>query len=129
MKKRIIALVSLIAVMLACVPGFAVHTECEHTECGHKEGEIEVFFEEDIDEALKKRITASFTGEEPEVQPLSILCIFGHNLSTHQAASISHKVYAAAPRCQQNTYLITACSRCDYLEREWLNSIRIHCCS
>jgi len=61
----------------------------------------------------------------------NILCLFGHNTARTTTREIIHRQYATAPRCHENTYDVTYCTRsgCNYISYTLTGSARIYCCS
>jgi len=93
-------------------------------------GESEIIFD-DIDcEETMQLIIATLNGEIL-ITPNSILCIFGHSISTGTARVIDHRVWTAAPRCRETTYRVQHCTRsgCNHMVLTQLTQFRIHCCA
>ena len=60
-----------------------------------------------------------------------LLCIlFGHNLATTSVLEITHNVYTTSPKCVENEYTCTYCTRdsCDYIVKELIYSGRTAIC-
>lgn len=63
-------------------------------------------------------------GDDPD----NIICdIFGHKTTTEEVIAVQHCVYPTPPRCLQETYLVTTCSRCNYVDHQLLSSYCIDC--
>lgn len=68
--------------------------------------------------------------ENAEVSmPYGFTCtILGHKTQTTSTSVIEHKVRATNPRCLESFYKVTSCSRCDYVDIEFLTDVYISCC-
>ena len=91
-----------------------------------------VVFEQDtqLSEVKQKQIADLLVyGESPiETYELSFCWLFGHDYVEDTVYTITHKVYAASPRCLRERYNVTTCSKCDYNETELVSRERIVCC-
>lgn len=54
--------------------------------------------------------------------------MFGHNTTTESFSVIEHCVRNDQPRCLKTIQEVTACSRCDYVSTNVLNTSYIMCC-
>lgn len=54
--------------------------------------------------------------------------MFGHNTTTESFTVIEHCVRDEQPRCVKTLQDVTACSRCDYVSTEIINSYYVMCC-
>ena len=52
----------------------------------------------------------------------------GHDYQYDYVAAVHHRVLEKAPRCEQTTYEVETCSRCDHLEYSPLTTVYINCC-
>lgn len=121
---RLTVLVLLIA--MSCIAVFAQDTTHD------KSNDIEIIFEIDsvFTDSQKQNIIKHFTGEDGHTASVKgILCLFGHNLTTERVQYITHRYYASIPRCLQETYDVSTCSRCDYTSSTFVSSRRVPCCS
>jgi len=41
---------------------------------------------------------------------------------------IRHRVYAVVPKCVYEKFVVSTCTRCDYIKTECIYSERIFCC-
>ncbi len=64
-----------------------------------------------------------------DVQPYGLLCsVVGHDFENLTVVKTTHKKYATSPRCLEEVYRVSRCTRCDYIETVLLSSTRIICC-
>lgn len=98
--------------------------------CAHCVGEAEVIICDDVSPETAAKIKAHFSGIGSEQQAAKgILCtLFGHNLDTGVAKTITHKVRATSPRCLEETYEYQVCTRCDFSDSILIGSRYIVCC-
>lgn len=94
------------------------------------------------DATVKFEADSKFTSEEQqhiaelliygsdEVSPCGILCsLFGHSYETEIVTLINHRYRATAPRCLEEQYKVSKCSRCGDTQQTLLSSGYINCCS
>lgn len=131
MKKifRITILTLLIA--MSCISSFALNATYDiHSNDVHSE----VIFAPDSEftEFQKQNIINHFMVTQEEANTVSvegILCLlFGHDLTTERMEYRIHRYYASIPRCLQEMYDISICSRCDYMSSTLVFSMRVPCC-
>lgn len=120
-------MVVIISISLFAMPTSAAEVEETHTH-------IEVYFEdENLSEEFKEKATAYFLngGQETEgVTTYGITCsLFGHKLETTTTRTITHKARTTAPKCLQQYYNYSSCSRCNYEESQLISSSYIYCCA
>lgn len=131
MKSRRLVSLLLACTFLFCmfaVPAAAAE-ESVFFECdGHM---CEMTFDEDTTPEMQQKIIDSMTGEESgEVEVQNVTCsLFGHKYTTEKKPMVTHKVYAAAPRCIKRIFNVKTCSRCGDVDTEVLSTTRIYCCS
>lgn len=63
------------------------------------------------------------------VQPLNLLCIFGHSTQSGIIYTTEHNAYSTAPRCREITSYVDYCTRsgCSYSTVTSESSYRISC--
>lgn len=118
---RLTVLILLIA--MSCMASFALNPTYDSHE---------VIFASDsaFTEFQKQNIINHFTGtDDHAVSVQGILCLFGHNLTTGSCQYVTHRYYASVPRCLQEIYDVSTCSRCDYTSSTFVSSTRIGCCT
>lgn len=95
--------------------------------------ELMVVFAEDtaFTEEEQQRIIRHLCGEEHDgASTYNLLCnVFGHKYTTEQVTTISHCVYTSSPRCVENIYIVSTCSRCEDTNSTLNDTTRIYCCS
>ena len=100
----------------------------------YEDGKITVTFSENcsLSSEEKEHIAATLVYGESStgttVQPRSWCWLTGHDYIYNSVSAITHKVYASAPRCVEDLYTVTTCSKCDYEEIELLSTLNIYCC-
>ncbi len=92
-----------------------------------------IIHNEDISEETKEKLIAFYS--DPESQnntstTYGLTCtLFGHKLEASVVTTITHKVNATAPRCQEKRYDYESCTRCDYENSTLIGTTYIYCCS
>lgn len=125
--KSLLSLILATAISLSIlsIPAFAENTEEEHTH-------IEIIFDGDVSDEYKEKATHYFlSGEENEDDSCTygIICqMNGHNLETNNIKKITHKVNKLDPKCLEEIYRYSACTRCSYETSTLLSSRYISCC-
>lgn len=131
--KRIIS-VTLTVLLLAALclqPVFADDEDYIVIECGN----TTVYFNADTEFTAEEReaIALVLAGEEQQHShggddPDNIICdIFGHKTTTEEVTAVTHCVLPTPPRCRQDIYLVTTCSRCDYIDHQLISTSYIDC--
>ena len=90
-----------------------------------------VIFEADSEFSVEQQeIIANFiVNPEYGIAKVNIICdIFGHKNTIEGVTTITHKVSAESPRCLQELFTITTCSRCDQTTVERDAYFYISCC-
>ena len=83
-------------------------------------------FSADKHEVIAQRLLSL---AEDEVQTYGLMCtLFGHKFETSEISVITHKVYQYAPRCKDEAYDVSICTRCDYQEQTLITTSYIDCC-
>lgn len=62
------------------------------------------------------------------VQPRSWCWLTGHDSKTEYVTIITHKKYDTVPRCLEEVYEVTTCSKCDLYDMVLISGMRIACC-
>ena len=63
------------------------------------------------------------------VAQANLICnIFGHKNTTEGVTTITHKIFEESPRCMQENFIVTTCSRCDEYTVERASYYYITCC-
>lgn len=132
MKYTVVRIVSLLLVLSMLVPVYTlaadVETDSVYTFV-YEDRTIEID-STDLTYEQAKMIADRIVYGDSEVSTYGILCLFGHDIATTHAQEITHKEYAAAPRCVRRLYKVDYCTRssCSHSEATLLSTIRIPCC-
>ncbi len=92
---------------------------------------VTVFFDVDsqFSAEQQKNIAQLLVNPEHGVSQANLICdIFGHKNSIEGVTTITHKVSATSPRCLQELFTITTCSRCNESVVERNAIYYISCC-
>jgi hypothetical protein len=94
----------------------------------------EVFTEivvEGVECCQKEQLIISTLSDEEIMSTMSILCIFGHSMSTGTVIEINHRFWASAPRCRERIHRVNFCTRnnCNHMVTTLVGESRISCCS
>ena len=66
---------------------------------------------------------------EHGVAQVNLICnIFGHKNTSETVIAITHKVFDESPRCMQENFIVTTCSRCNESTVERASYMYITCC-
>ena len=77
----------------------------------------------------QERIADLLVHPEYGVAQANLICnIFGHKNTTEGVTTITHKVFEESPRCLQENFIVTTCSRCDEYTVERASYYYIPCC-
>lgn len=132
MKKIIsITLTVLLLASLCLQPVFAEEDDYIIIEYGN----TTVYFKADTAFTAEERemIAHVLAGEEQQHvhdgdDSDNIICdIFGHKTTTEEVTAVQHCVLPTPPRCRQEIYDVTTCSRCDYADYQLLSTSYIDC--
>ena len=133
MKKTIrilafwlVIMTSLTVVASATDENFAVYTyETEDTKY------TVTFSNGDIPQEKQEAIAQKLIGTgDSSSQTYGLWCtLFGHDYVEDSVNVVTHKASSSAPRCKQQTYDVTYCSKCDYTEEKLVATTYIYCCS
>lgn len=92
---------------------------------------ITVMFDADSQFSDEQQETIANLLAYPEygVAQANLICnIFGHKNTTEGVTTITHKAKATSPRCFQENFIVTTCSRCDEYTVERASYYYITCC-
>ncbi len=127
MKKIGIILIVMILTMCATV-GASADTNVGNT---YQIDNVTVMFDTDSQFSDEQQETIANLLVHPEygVAQANLICnIFGHKNTTEGVTTITHKAKATSPRCFQENFIITICSRCDESTVERASYYYITCC-
>jgi len=125
--KKLISLCLILAFVFGTLQ-IAAYADSETPTLSHKQN-ITILFSEELPQDIQNKIYAHFYGVSfPGDNQDNILCsLFGHKLTTTSTTVITHNVYSNAPRCVEELYNLSVCSRCDYVSQELISRSRIYC--
>ena len=92
---------------------------------------ITVIFDADsqLSNEQKEAIVQLLVNPEYGVSQANLICnIFGHKNTQEGVSTITHKVSATSPRCLEEFFTITTCSRCNESTVERNGMAYISCC-
>lgn len=92
---------------------------------------VTVIFDVDSELSVEQQemIAQLLVNPEYSVSPANLICnIFGHKNTTEGVSTITHKAKENSPRCLQENFTITTCSRCDASTVERNSLFYITCC-
>ena len=128
MKKIFVAVMALLLVCTFSVVSFAA-TEETYV---YNLGSVTVVFDEtdtwdaSVRESIARRLVY---GEDESIATYNLLCnIFGHKYETKSVTTITHCVQTEAPRCLEEHFDISLCSRCEDQLTERTGFRYIFCC-
>ena len=127
MKKVISFLLVTILIISACVGASA-------NEVGGNAyvfDNVTVIFDENSQFSNEKQESIANLLINPEygLSTAGLMCtLFGHKNTTETVITITHKYNVEAPRCLQEIFAVTTCSRCDEASVERLGYSYISCC-
>lgn len=131
MKNIIRTVITILSLtVLLSVSIFAVNVD--NVTHKHEKNEITIeFLSDNLTKAEEAQIIDYLVTGEQMAMAGNVLCtLFGHSMgATEIITAISHNVYSTAPKCNMDTYGISACTRCDYVSASLLSSKSISCCS
>lgn len=77
----------------------------------------------------QEKIAQLLANPEYSVSQANLICnIFGHKNTQESVTTITHRASATDPRCLQENFIITTCSRCDESTVERASYFYIPCC-
>ena len=77
----------------------------------------------------QEMIAQLLVNPEYAISPANLICdIFGHKNTTEGVTTITHRVSAMSPRCLQENFIVTTCSRCNASTVERASYFYITCC-
>ena len=127
MKKLITIFITVILMLSMCVSTYAN----ENTSNVYTIGNKTVVFKEDSVFTMEKQyyIAELLVNPETEASSYGLMCtLFGHKNTQEMVTTITHCVNSTSPRCMQENFLITTCSRCEETTVERVSYNFITCC-
>lgn len=126
--KRL-TIVAMAIIMMVCST-LGVSAE-EMTGNTYQIDNITVVFETDSQFSVEQQevIAQILVNSEYGVSRANLICnIFGHKNTQESVTTITHKEKATSPRCFQEIFTITTCSRCDESTVERIGFCYTTCC-
>ena len=130
MKKiRKISLFLMVVVLTLCSTiGVSADSNSGNT---YQIDNVTVIFDVDSQFSIEQQEVIANLIVNPEygVAKANLICnIFGHKNTSETVVTITHKVLAETPRCLQENFTVTTCSRCDESTVERNSYGYIFCC-
>ena len=128
MKKILIVFIALLLVCSFTSPSFATAEEIYV----YNLGTVTVIFDENDtwDAATREAIAHRLVyGDEDADTTYNLLCnLFGHKYETKGVTAITHCVQSSQPRCLEEIFDLSLCSRCGDQVTERVGFCYIYCC-
>ncbi len=127
MKKVILFILTATMLFSLCVSVSATEASGNEYQIGNKT----IVFEADSAFTVEEQqaIAELLANPENGVAAANILCsVLGHKNTTEFVTAVIHCASATAPRCKQEIYEVTTCSRCDENSVVLVNTIYVSCC-
>lgn len=128
LAKRLVLIVMLATLTICATFGASADTNTGNTY--HIENTTVVFdADSQLSEEQQEMIAQLLVNPEYGVSQANLICnIFGHKNTQEGVTTITHKVSATSPRCLQELFTITTCSRCNESTVERNAYYYISCC-
>ena len=126
--KRIFILLSVVVLVIGSMLGVSAYEPVVNT---YQIDGVTVIFDADsqLSEEQQEMIAQLLVNSEYGVSQANLICnIFGHKNTQEGVTTITHKVLAESPRCLQENFIITTCSRCNESTVERVSYAYISCC-
>ena len=126
--KRLMLVVMVVTLTICATLGTSADTNIGNI---YQIKDITVIFDADsqLSAEQQKNIAQLLVNPEYGVAQTNLICnIFGHKNTTEGVTTITHKVSATSPRCLQELFTITICSRCNESTVERDAAVYISCC-
>lgn len=128
MKNLFILMMALLLICAFSVSSFAATEETYVYDMGS----VTVIFEgnDTWDAATREAVAHRLVyGENDDSTTYNLLCnLFGHKYETKGVTAITHCAQSSQPRCLEETFNISLCSRCDDQLTERTSYCYIYCC-
>ena len=126
--KRLVTVVMLITITICATLGVSADTNVGNI---YQIKNVTVLFEAEskLSAEQQEMIAQLLVNSEYGVSQANLICnIFGHKNTMEGVTTITHKAKANSPRCLQELFTITTCSRCNEstVERDGMSYIT--CC-
>lgn len=130
MKKAKVISTVIMAVILAISSALSVSADSTVGNTYHIDNVTVVFdVESQFSTEEQEMIANLLVNSEYGVAKANLICnIFGHKSTSETVITITHKASATDPRCLQEIFTVTTCSRCDEATVERNSYAYIFCC-
>ena len=111
--KRLMLIVMVVTLVICTTLGVSAHTNAGNT---YQIENTTVIFdaESQLSDEQQENIAQLLVNAEYGVSQANLICnIFGHKNTQEGVSTITHKVSATNPRCFEEFFTITICSRCN----------------
>lgn len=126
MKKTVVLLLTFI-----CVCSFCINTYASNEQTTFSVGNIEIVFSDEstLTYAQRNTIVEHLVQGSSNIQTYGLICnLFGHKNTTEFVTTITHCANITSPRCLEECWEVTICSRCENTETTRLTYYFIDCC-
>ena len=124
--------ITLVVLVIACTICFCINTNAEEVDQYIVSiDNIDVIFDSDslFSNEDKQVIAEHILFGQSNTQVYGLICnLFGHKTTTEFVTTITHEVNDTAPRCLEEYWKVTTCSRCDYVETTRISYGYKNCC-
>ncbi len=127
MKKSALLLISIFCAISFCVHPLAMDV----TPIVISVENVDVVFDEkSMLTAEEKQIVAEYlVNGQNNAQTYGLICnVFGHKNTTEYVTTITHCASSTAPRCLEEDWELTICTRCENTEKSRIGFSLIFCC-
>ena len=129
-SKKIISFILLLTIILAFSTTLSISAD-ELTGNTYQIDNVTVVFSADsqLSAEQQENIAQLLVNPEYGVSQANLICnLFGHKNTTEGVSTITHKVNVISPRCLEEFFTITTCSRCNESTVERNAAVYISCC-
>lgn len=126
--KKILTIIMAVIITICATIGVSADTNAGNI---YQTENVTVVFDADSQFSIEQQelIANLLVNPEYGVAKANLICnIFGHKNSQEGVTTITHKVSATSPRCLQELFTITMCSRCEETTVERNAYYYISCC-
>ena len=124
--------IALLITIMTCIISFCLHSfAIDISPCVISIKNVDIIFDEDsMLSADEKQIVAEhLVNGQADAQTYGLICnLFGHKNTTEIVTTITHEVSSSAPRCLEEQWELTICSRCENTEETRIAFYYIYCC-
>ena len=127
MKKLLFIMLSLCTVLSLCVSATEVY-QYTYDDIG-----VTIQFDENSHfSSDERKYIADFLAygntKDSDTSTYAWCWLTGHDYQYDYVVSVHHRVSQTVPRCEETTYEVETCSKCDHLEYTALSAVYIDCC-